>query len=220
MFLKKINDIRLVNDEIILKRQLDTSADDIEKRIALLPYSGNAKEKDEQVEKAKLPPFAQVFYYLLFRDLIIPDEETFFRTWCELTGKEDNGKIEIAGKTYSKEGIRNRLLRTYPSLIRDFHFYILLKEKSHYRHISYSLSKDYYQGIDLEIEHNSKIYSLSIHINTPRGAGYKQIKKQRHDYSSVNEIVLNVDFNTMKKTGPFFLLTEKHIEQLNQSIHE
>jgi hypothetical protein len=81
MFLRNIKDIKLNGDFISVVREAKLTTEEIEDQIRMLPYHGEKKEKNEEVENAKLPPFIQVFYYLFFKDLKIPTEELFFSTY-------------------------------------------------------------------------------------------------------------------------------------------
>jgi hypothetical protein len=66
MFRRAITDITIENGMIAVSRKLELTVEEIEVQIAKLPYSGVGLDKDSQVEKAKLPPFALAFYMHIY----------------------------------------------------------------------------------------------------------------------------------------------------------
>jgi hypothetical protein len=127
--------------------------------------------------------------------------------------------IACNGISYDRNGIKNRLLRTYPSLIRDLHFFYLLKNSNKFESVSYSLDADYYNGTDLKIEYQLKSYFISVFISSKRSIDYKNKKKDRHDYSNIPEIALKPELASLKRVGEFNLLTMKHVEEVIDKIN-
>lgn len=218
MFLKKIKDIKISNNEISTVRNANISVLELEKQISCLPYSGTKRTKDPKAERAILPPFIQVFYYLFFRYLKVPSEDEVFDTYLEWIGCSGEGPIKVDDKEYDKNSIRNRFLRTYPSLIRDLHFLYLLQESKHFDLIEYSMEKDYYNGLDLKIIHEGSTYYISLFIDTQRSNYYKKRKTQRHDYSEIIEIELKATFSSLSKIGEFYLLNNFHVQKVKDQI--
>lgn len=217
MFRKAITDIVIEGNEISVSRQLDISVAEAEKQITNLSYNGVGLTKNKKVEEAKLPPFALAFYYHLFSKRCIPSEEELYDRYLSFSGKPINeDKILIDDEPYSAEGVKARLLRTYPSLIRDFHFYLLLYESGKFENVTYSLSQDYYRGLDLCVYLSGKAFHLSLFIKTKRASLFKKKKVARHDYKNVTEIELELDFNSLTKHGEIALCTERHVEAVFQ----
>lgn len=215
MFSKNILDIFLSEGTIGVKRGLDLNCKKIENLIMNFPYSGERLNIDETVENAKLPPAILAFYYYIFTKLTIPTEDEFLETYCSINQTSISGNnICIVNESYNYEGVKARLLRTYPSLIRDIHFYFLLKESNLFEKVDYSLYQDYAVGIDLIILYNDKEYCISVYIGTNRGKSFKNKKTKRHDYSIITEIELMVSFETLNKVGNFYLLNENHVKNL------
>ncbi|MGB6034959.1 MAG: hypothetical protein WBG42_01740 [Cryomorphaceae bacterium] len=212
MFRKAITDIELKGDQISVSRSLDISLSEAEEQIAKLNYSGVGLSKDPKVEKAKLPPFALAFYYHLFSQRSIPTEKELFDRYISFSGKTEEGEVVIEDGRYSEEGLRARLLRTYPSLIRDFHFYLLLQESTRFDSVGYSLSKDYCDGLDLSVRLSDQTYHLSVFVQTRRAAEFKKKKYTRHDYSGLNEISIPLAFNSLKKLGSIYVCSQAHIQ--------
>jgi len=213
MFRKAITDIAIEGDTISVSRHLDISVAKVEEQVAKLSYSGAGLEKNPDVEKAKLPPFALAFYYHLFAQRRIPTEEELYDRYLSFSGQQaKKDKVVIDGEEYESEGVRARLLRTFPSLIRDFHFYLLLNESGKFDKVTYSLSQDYYRGLDLCVYLAGSAFHLSLFIKTKRASLFKKKKYLRHDYKGVTEIELALDFNSLSKHGDIALCSVSHVE--------
>lgn len=218
MFLRKIKDIKIINNEISTIRDASISVTELENQISKLRYSGVNRTKDPIVENTILPPFIQVFYYHFFAYLRIPKEEEAFETYVSWLGGSHNNQISINGEPYSLDSVKHRFLRTYPSLIRDLHFIYLLRESQLFEQIEYSMEKDYLNGIDLKITHKGTVYFLSLFIDTDRSKYFKQKKRYRHDYSQINEIELKVHFSELSLIGDIYLLNSTHVQLLKELI--
>jgi hypothetical protein len=212
MFRKAITDIELKGDQISVSRSLNISLKEAEEQIAILDYSGIGLSKDPKVEKAKLPPFALAFYYHLFSQRSIPTEKELFDRYISFSGQLRESDVVIEDKSYSAEGLRARLLRTYPSLIRDFHFYLMLQESKRFDSVGYSLSKDYYDGLDLSVSCSGQTFHLSVYVQTKRSAEFKKKKYTRHDYSGVKEIAIPLAFSSLKQLGSIYVCTTSHVQ--------
>lgn len=218
MFLRKIKDIRISNNEISTVRDASISVSELESQISQLGYEGRSKPKVKGVETARLPPFIQAFYYHFFAFLKIPTANEVYNTYLSWLGGEQNGLVQIEGVKYQSESIKYRFLRTYPSLIRDLHFLYLLQESNLFENIEYSMEQDYYNGLDLKICHHEKTYFISLFIDTQRSTFYKRRKKIRHDYSEVYEIELKVSLSSLSLFGNIYLLNQTHVTKLEEEI--
>ncbi len=218
-FQKKIIDIKLENNLIGIERELKLTSSDVENQLKELQYSGMKLKLNEEVENSRFPPVIAAFYYFIFMRLKIPSEKQLLDFYYKFSD------IEIAGnqafflnKSYDKDGLNARILRTYPSIIRDFHFYLLLSESRKFDEVQYSLKADFCEGIDLKLIYHNRPYCISIYIATKRGKNYKLKKEKRHNYVNVSEIVIETDFESLKKVGDIYILTQNHIDDLIQRI--
>jgi hypothetical protein len=129
-------------------------------------------------------------------------------------------QFSYQNERYSVEGLKARALRTYPSFVRDIHFYYFLLESGEFETVKYSIYTDYYKGIDILIIKNNVTYGVSILVNTDRSAAYKVLKEKRHNYRDVKEIKLQVNFSDLDQKGNFYLLGEKQLNYLLAKIKE
>lgn len=213
-------DVRFEGNTAVFVRQKQWTSAEIEEQVMLLPYSGENLPKDPQVEKAKLPPFALAFYKFIFFRSRIPNEGEL---WNYYLGQHfsivDGGLIQFTRKgisyNYPSEAVKARLLRSYPSLIRDFHFFVLCQESAQFKNVSYSLQDDYFKGIDLTITYQNKLFRVSVMLNSERARAYKAQKYARHDHKPENEVIMLFDlYSSSNIKGKIKLFSQKHVEEL------
>jgi hypothetical protein len=153
--------------------------------------------------------------------LKIPTEELLWSNYVSWIGGEIESEfITFNGKQFSAEGVRGRLNRTYPSLIRDLHFLYLLEYSRQFEVVEYSMKQDYYNGLDLKVERSGKKVFVSLFVDTSRARFFKGKKSIRHDYSEVEEIVFNVQFDSLTLVGSVYLLNNSHVELLVNLIDQ
>ena len=129
-------------------------------------------------------------------------------------------KVTIQNQEFEIEGIKERMNRTYPSLIRDLHFLYLLEKSKRFDQVDYSMERDYYNGLDIKLNYKGKSCFVSLFIDTTRGRYFKQKKTLRHNNEEIIEIVFSVEFNSLTKRGAIYLLNDKHIDILEDKIKE
>src|SRR6218665_3423978 len=107
--------------------------------------------KNEDVEwRMKLPMFVDSFYAEVIKNQKVPSQNELFETYINQTSIQ-----EILNKSPEKRadltrGIKARLYRSYPSLVRDLHFSLFLKENAREStQIIYNIELDVTIGIDI-----------------------------------------------------------------------
>ncbi|MES2652036.1 MAG: hypothetical protein V4663_09855 [Bacteroidota bacterium] len=220
MLLKSIKDIQIENGIWTITRSDILSLDIIYDNLLSFSYSGTNRIVDQKIENAIFPPFAQVFYSLIYQFKKLPSEDDFFSEYLKWLKVElKNLHFVYKNEQYSIDGLKARIFRTYPSLIREIHFYYYLLNSKEFDNVNYSLSKDYFEGIDITIMYNKVKYSLSIHTATNRAKKYKITKNDRHNYNDVNEIVLSDEFHKLNKFGDFYLLGDFQLKELLENLN-
>jgi hypothetical protein len=213
-------DVRFEGDTATLIRHKHWTAAEIEEQVSQFSYSGENLPKDPEVEKAKLPPFALAFYKFIFFKGRLPNEQEL---WSYYLGQHftevDEVHIQFLRKgrayKYLVESIKARMLRSYPSLIRDFHFFVLCQESRLFEHVSYSLRDDYFNGIDLIISYQNKLFRVSVMLNSERARAYKAQKYARHTEVVENEVLMLFDLYTNANVkGQIKLFSAKHVKEL------
>jgi hypothetical protein len=234
LFLENVIDIKFMNGQVYMLKKIDWTTEKLIRQIEIMPYSGEKRIKENSVENAKLPYVVPIFYYYIFNMDRIPSEEELFNEYINIyMDKDENGNLIVKNKLreqYCKEklsfeGVKARVLRTYPSLIRDFHFYLLCCESNKFEKVLYSMRTDIYDGIDLIIHYKNEKFGVSLFTSTKRAKIYKDKKYNRHDYNAINEITLKVDlWNCTNRAGKFILFDISHlndiVEQMEYRIRE
>lgn len=202
---------------MIKVQEVNFDIDSIEHQIKKMRYNGNGLIKDISVENAKLPSIAEVFYEKIFlRE--IPSPEKLYREYLSKHfSKEDNGRYRLnnTNKAYDEKGIKARVYRAYPSLLRDFHFYILCYSSGLFESVEYSFLVDTREGIDLFVTYKGNRFAISLFVNTRRSLEYKKKKYKRHDYSNLKEICISINpFDRKSYVGDYALYGESHLQEM------
>lgn len=140
------------------------------------------------------------YYSLNANELVISGEQVLYRD-----------------RTFKKLDLDARVLRTYPSLIRDYHFYLMLLKENCFDKVVYSCKNDI-AGKDLIVQHKGKEYVVSLFVKTRRSNFFKGIKNAfRHKYDK-NEIQVPLDLNSAEKCGDFFVYSTRDVDVLKAII--
>lgn len=129
----------------------------------------------------------------------------------------DGDLVTYNSRVYNKDTIIARILRTYPSLIREFHFFLMLTKEKCFQSVIYSCQYDM-KGRDIIIKHGSKEFEVSLYVDTKRSRFYKTIKNLRRHLYGKNEIQVPLNLGGARKCGDFYLYDKKHIELVKKRI--
>lgn len=163
---------------------------------------------------SKLPPFIKTFYYFILIYNKIPTQEEF---WDEYI--KDDYVTDIIKDKDKKVGLKSRLFRVYPSLVRDIHFSLLLKDKSKNCDVIYNIDLDYFNGIDILIEYKKNLYGINLYVDTGRSKYYRGKKYGRHKkITNVTTIDIPVIFSEDNKHKDFFLYGEEQINLIKNNL--
>ncbi|AEI50385.1 hypothetical protein [Runella slithyformis] len=217
-------DVRFEENTVSFVRQKIWTVQELEEQVARFEYSGENLPKDPEVEKAKLPPFALAFYKYIFFKNRLPDETELWDHYIHqpfVTFDEEYIEIHRRGaiKAFLITSVKARMLRSYPSLVRDFHFYVLCLTSGVFERVSYSLQKDYFEGVDLCVTYAGRAFQVSILLNSPRARTYKCQKYSRHEEVPANEVIMLFDLTrNAQVNGKIKLFSEKHVQELVEEL--
>ena len=159
-----------------------------------------------------LPMFARSFYGYIFKKNDVPTQEEFFDYYISFNHvffSQSNFGEDII------EGLRARVYRTYPSLIRDVIFNKYVQENIVGYTTTYSLELDINEGIDLMLSKTQKHFAINLYTDTKRAYTGRAKKKFRHTlFDNVTYIEFPVVFENSHKVGDFFLYGEKEYNNL------
>ena len=214
-----------MNGEGYLLKSISLSLHECESQIEQIAYDSfydaYRVHKDEHgVEKTQFPSIIYAFYSIIFNFNKMPSpaellDEYYTLNAGELTVTADT--VSYKNQSFRKMDLDARILRTYPSLIRDYHFYLMLIEARCFDKVIYSCKNDI-AGKDLIVQHRGNEYVVSLFIKTRRSNFFKKIKNSiRHKYGK-NEIQLPLDLSSAQKIGDFFVYSSSDIDILKHII--
>lgn len=219
-----IEDIKFINDEVYLHKSIEMSLSECIKQISKIHYEAYYNhyrhENDYDVENTQFPPIIYAFYSFVFYKNKIPSPEELINNYFVLYAEQiiaEGEEVKYNNKKYKKCALIARILRTYPSLIRDFHFYLLLVNEKCFDKVIYSCKTDI-EGKDIIIKHKGDIYQVSLFVDTKRSKSFKKIKNNiRHEYN--NEIAIPIKFELAERCGDFYVYGQKDLEKIKKHIY-
>jgi hypothetical protein len=190
---------------IDLTSGLDLSSTNIENKLrSNQPLFSNIKDNIIELE-TRLPNMMNTLwgYVCTFK---------CFPTQLEFVSHYKNVHYDTL-KFLNIEAVTARLLRAYPSLTREIHFYSLAKESKKFTSVNYSMFEDVENGIDLQVELGGKVYNVSCFVNTKRSILFRQKKTHRH-VEQLNAIEMPLDLASGKRIGEWILFDTNHVDIL------
>jgi hypothetical protein len=166
----------------------------------------------------RFPTFLDSFYKYIYNNKKLPSQDDFLNYYLS-----NNKKwfIENSLKNDVMLGLKARIYRTYPSLIRDLHFSKLLSETTENYEIIYNTNLDVKEGIDLLVIANNINIAVNLYTKTKRAFVGRSKKENRHNlYDNITYIELPVEFNGSVKIGDFFLYGNREIIELESEIEK
>lgn len=218
-----IKDVKFMNNEAYLLKDISLTLHDCAEQMKAIKYDDvyvNYRDfKNPNVENTRFPSIIFAFYNIVFNLNKIPSPEELIKEYYTINSDDfilQGESIIYYDKTFLKKHIDARILRTYPSLVRDYHFYLMLVQSNCFDKVVYSCKTDI-SGKDIIIKHNNIEYQISLFVETKRSGFFKNIKnKYRHLYE--NEIQLPLDLNKAEKCGDFYVYGLKEVEKIKNLI--
>lgn len=188
---------------------VNLSSSHIEKRAASEPLQF-INIKDDRVELNRVPSmmYSMWGYISTFR---------CFPTQSELVNHYMNVHSKVV-KGLDNNAVRARVLRAYPSLTREIHFYFLVKESGLFSTVLYSAFEDVEQGTDLTVGLGEHVYHLACYVLTKRSLEFRRKKRISRHTEKPNSLELSLDLSTGRKIGNMVFFDDGHIQQLLNQI--
>lgn len=168
-------------------------------------------EKDEQIEWKTMPPmFIYSFYRFIAKFHRLPNQAEFWQFYLH----ENQSLFSEQIKSHLS-ALQARAYRAYPSLVRDIHFYYILAESDYFDQVLYHPEIDVKYGIDFIIQYKHRYFGVNCYISTPRSFQGREKKQFRHE--KLRQLILvdlPVRFKGSKKCGPFYLYSQRELDQL------
>jgi hypothetical protein len=169
------------------------------------------KEKDNKVELA--PGFPNMMYTLwgyicTYRKF--PTQSAFVAYYLLVHQETLNG--------FDKAAVTARLLRSYPSLAREIHFFQLVKESNIFNDASYCVYDDVEGGIDFKVILGGNEYNILCYVETSRSLWFRKQKDFRHKKLIYNPIEMPLNLSTGMKIGNWIVYDNFQVDILLNKV--
>ncbi|PGT78181.1 hypothetical protein [Bacillus sp. AFS040349] len=121
-------------------------------------------------------------------------------------------------KGYDETAVTARLLRSYPSLAREIHFFQLVKESYVFNDVSYCSYDDVEGGIDFKVMLGGNTYNILCYVETPRALLFRKKKNFRHKNPIANAIDMPLDLSKGKKVGNWIVYDKAQVDLLLNKV--
>lgn len=223
-----IDDLMFSSGYAYVKKVSKISVERVIEQVRKIKYDPRefSEAKDARIENAQLPPFNLIFFRYVMNCNAIPGTEIFIGECINhyFEKIEEGYHIKVSGfenkTSYEYTALKGRIMRTYPSLIRDLYFYLVCLQSKLFDEVKYSIYNDYFKGIDLKVVYKRRPYFVSIHVATKRSDSFKKLKYSRHSYDNKSEIVLRLEMDAMERVGDIYLPKKESLKMLLSEIEK
>ena len=211
-----IKDIIITNNDTMMNGELTLSIEQWEEQINRIRYESYYEKykNDKEMENVDIPYFNLPFYMHILMYEEIPTIEEFENNYFKIYRKEiqkDGEQIVCHGHNYPVGSFQGRFLRTYPSLIRDFHFYTMLKQSDYFDEVRWSYDKDTFEGKDIIVKYEGEEFDISLFAETKNGKFFKNVKNDhRHSYDK-RSMELPLKMGKAQRCGEIYLYGESDV---------
>jgi hypothetical protein len=168
-------------------------------------------ERDSNVEFARsFPNMMYTLWGYICTYRAFPSQRSFV-SYYRLVHQE-------ALKGYDDTGIIARLLRAYPSLAREIHFFQLVKESNVFNDVSYCSFDDVEGGIDFKVMRGGKEYNILCYVETTRSLWFRKKKDFRHKNSIMNAIEMPLNLSNGRKVDNWIVYDKAQVDLLLNKV--
>ena len=162
----------------VMDFSLNLTASEVQSQVDNIKFSPAGWHDDEMLAASNayaLPPMVMPFYQLIVLMGKIPSYEAVVSFYGKCMNNpgffEDGKKREVPEEIYKR-----RIHRAYPSLVRDFHFMLLLNEVG--LDARYSMSSDL-RGADVLVHFEDYTFNVAIFRDTESARKYRKKKMEK-----------------------------------------
>lgn len=177
---------------------------------------------DKSVEEESNPPLmASYFFYYLYIYQKLPSQTHFSEFYRGLNERWIRKNI-----TESQQlGLEARLARFYASIMREFHFYHLVKESNAFEAVTYTLRHDIEYKIDVLMTKDHKHFGVQLRVDTNNSKRYADKKTNKNrGYKKIDAILIDFPFQLREgkvvktKKDSFLFYNDFYIKKLIKII--
>lgn len=189
-------------------------------------YKTLPNRRDTYFENVLLPPFVDVFYELIERNLRIPTPVEFYNAWLELNctviedgfalkphadtnkGEHFNTVLPRKPEQFSFGELKSRIARVYPALYRECYLMYHLQG-------SKNTNDDKFNGVDMVVNYKR----LAIFDDTRRSVTKREIKKITGGKVDL-EVHSNFTNNCEQLSCGLYVYTDEFIEWVRDVCYD
>ncbi|WP_342553711.1 hypothetical protein [Paenibacillus sp. FSL R7-0652] len=168
-------------------------------------------DKDNKVEYAtQFPNMMLTLWSYIILQQRVPSQKEFADYFTQVHSVKLNG--------FCHKSVLARILRGYPSLVREIHFYCLVSESRSFNHVGYSLNQDVRNGVDLNVGLGGMDYNVSCFVGTKRSQAFRHVKKTMRHTKVKNSIELPLNLSSGKQINGWVFFDKPHVSSLFWNI--
>lgn len=215
------------------EKEINVTLKTLENDITSMTYLGNYpqyREKSFITEKMAIPMFIDSFYDFIYQYGRIPKQKEFWEHYLKTNhgSLTQIGDVVIIDYLSTHEEVnadiyKGKLLRTYPSLLRDFHMWVMLNEDEMFKgNVRYSLWEDR-DKVDITITYKGKPYFIGLDVSTKRCDAFREKKQHRHREKDVKYFSINLSEGKMLGHSPnpqknFIMYPNSTVEEIKEYV--
>lgn len=174
--------------------------------------------KSQKIEFAKIPEMSSIFWKFVKGNQRPPTQKEFIKYYREETFEHEAISQLKLEDVFALEA---RLKRTYPSLIRDLHFGMCLKELAKRSEVICDPHYDLNYDADVIVCNSGKVFAANLLTKTKRAVEFREGKsKSRKQLSGINYMEIPLDMSENKVCGDFKLYSIVHIHKFAKFVSD
>lgn len=192
-FIEKQNSINLIEPLNLTSLEIENSLRN-QKIIAYSSFQkGNKKRLNFQA-----PELVATFYHFIYHFSKLPSQQAFIEFYKYI---HNNWSRKFINRNQDNKTLLNERLRQfYLSMLRDFHFFHIIKETNKIDNIGWQLTLDLHYKTDFVIKQKNEFFGLQLFVNTKSSNEFynKKTNNNNHFPKIKSHIPLPLDFKKAK----------------------
>lgn len=181
-------------------------------------YTCPQSDSNSVAERCNLPHFSEVFFKITSVNGNIPLCRDFLIAYCKYNKKKLDTLCNNSFGKITKKDILIRVKRSYPSLVRDYHFFLLAREFFGENNVSSSFEDDK-NGIDCTITYKGEKFYIHLYVDSPQSRAFRKKKDNRHNFNG-HHLDIPIQLRWYNKYGDFYLYSECHCVYANALMNK
>ena len=163
-------------------------------------------------------PFINAFYSYIYENMKVPGESLFINRYFEMAKACKSFNLTLP---FPKNAITGRLTKTYPSLVRDFHAFLVCSDSGNFDRVEYNTIDDY-NGTDLTVTQNTQSYRFALCMNSKNSLSELELKWTRRHPNTMRPdgFILLDNTESLSRDKIWLFPKQQIIDQIITTIEE